>query len=537
MKTIQKLLLLLLTGSWLFGLSITPTTVNDKSQLSFEGKVYFGEQLFQGNFTNKSQFRQNPDYLLKVGDVVSIKIWGAYAFQGDLTIDEKGNIFIPQVGTANLLGLKNRELQPELEASIKEIFNDKVSVYANVKFYQPLSVFVSGSVKKVGLYNGFSTDSVLQFIDKAGGIIRGEGSYRNIYILRHKRLVKKIDLYDFLLNGHIDNFRFRNGDVVLVKPVRSFIEVDGDVNRPYIFELRGKSATVRSIMKYVLPKPGVNQFIHTKLRGSKELSTSYSMRKASHIVLRKGEKITFSSDHYLQSASISIDGEHKGLRHISVRKGTSLYDVLQKVKFSPLSNIRNIQLFRPTVAKVQKQLLLTKLKDLEARALTSDSATAEEATIRSKEAELVMKFIERAKQIEPKGQVVISAKEDLRHTILEDGDKIYIPRKSNIVIVQGEVGIPNALTYKIGQKLSYYVATCGGFTDRADKSKVLLIKANGEVIQHNAGSFGFSSPTVEAGDSILVLSKTDTKNLLLAKDITQILYQVAVGAAVVLKSF
>ena len=67
-------------------------------------------------------------------------------------------------------------------------------------------------------------------------------------------------------------------------------------------------------------------------------------------------------------------------------------------------------------------------------------------------------------------------------------------------------------------------------------SKVLLVKANGSVIQHN-GSFYFTSPKIEAGDSILVLGKTDTKNLLLAKDITQILYQVAVGAAVVLKAF
>ena len=533
----KKLLSLLLLCTSLFGLTITPdTNISKQSQFATDEKIYFGEQLFKGNFKNNAQFHQDPNYLLKVGDTISIKIWGAYEFSGNIPIDQQGNIFIPQVGTAQLLGLRNRDLQPELSAAIKDVFNDNVNVYATVQGYQPLSVFVSGSVNRVGLYDGFSTDSVLQFIDKAGGIIRGEGSYRRISILRNKRTIKHIDLYDFLLKGYTSNFRFKNGDVILVRPVRSFIEVAGDVSRPYIFELAGKSASVRSVMKYVLPKPGVNRFIHTKRQGSKEISNSYSISKANRLHLRRGDKVNFFSNQYIQSISVAIEGEHKGVRYVSVPKGTSLYDVLNKAKFSPLSNIKSTQIFRTSVAKVQKELLLTKLKDLEARALTSDSATPEEAGIRSKEAELVMKFIQRAKRVQPKGQVVLSKTEDLRHTILEDGDRIFIPRKTNVVITQGEVNIPNALTYKAGENLSYYIDACGGYTDRANKSKVLLVKANGRVIQHN-DSFSFSSPQVEAGDSILVLDKTDTKNLLLAKDITHILYQVAVGAAVVLKAF
>jgi len=533
----KKLIISILLSVSLFALSITPdTNSSNESQFSSTVKTYFGEQLFQGNFKNNTQFHQDPNYLLKVGDTISIKIWGAYDFASDIPIDKKGNIFIPQVGTAQLLGLKSKELQPELSSAIKEVFNNNVQVYATVQGYQPLSIFVSGSVNKVGLYNGFSTDSVLQFIDKAGGIIRGEGSYRYISILRNKRTVKHIDLYDFLLHGHTSNFHFRNGDVILVKPVRSFIEVAGEVNRPYIFELSGKSASVRSVMKYVLPKPGVNRFIHTKRQGSKEMTTAYSISKASRVRLKRGDKVNFFSNQYVHSISVAIEGEHKGLRYVSVPKGTSLYDVLNKAKFSPLSNIKSIQVFRPSVKKVQKALLDTKLKDLEARALTTDSATPEEATIRSKEADLVMKFIARAKRIEPKGQIILSKTEDLRRTILEDGDHIFIPRKTNVVVVQGEVNIPNALTFRAGENLSYYVDACGGYTDRANKSKVLLVKANGRVIQHN-GSFSFTSPNVEAGDSILILGKTDTKNLLLAKDITQILYQVAIGAAVVLKAF
>ena len=345
----------------LFALSITPIVSQEtESKLSHYQKPYFGEQLFHGNFKNHAQVHEDPNYILKTGDIISIKIWGAYDFVGDVPIDKQGNIFIPQVGTASMKGLKSKELQPELSSAIKEVFNNNVHVYATVQGYQPLSVFVSGSVNNVGLYDGFSTDSILQYIDKAGGVIRGEGSYRHISILRNKRNIKNIDLYNFLLNGQTSNFRFKNGDVILVKPLKTYVEVEGDVSRPYIFELTSKHTHVKDILKYVLPKPGVNQFIHTKRQGNKETSKRYSLNSSSRVHLHKGDKITFFSNSYVHSISVAIEGEHQSIRYVSVPKGTSLYSVLKNVKFSPLSNIRSTQLFRKSIAKAQQSLLTTK---------------------------------------------------------------------------------------------------------------------------------------------------------------------------------
>ena len=533
----MKLLLLcsFLCLTLLQALDIKPDIVKENSELSSPSfnKIYFGEQLFQGHFTNKSQFRENPEYILKIGDIININIWGAREFQGDVTIDGRGNIFIPKVGVLHLAGVVNSALQSTLEEYLKKTFNDNVFIYANVRDFQALSVYVSGSVKNVGLYDGVSNDSILQFIDKAGGIISGEGSYRHIHILRDNQLVKKIDLYAFLLDGYHDTFRFKHGDVILVKPVRSYVEVEGDVNRPYIFELQERSANVKRIMKYALPQPGVNRFTHIKRKGMKEISHDYALDQASRVTVKSGEKIIFTSNSHLQSFTITIEGEHDGINHISIPKGTSLYSILKKLNYTPLSNIQSVQLFRKSIAKKQKELLETNLKDLESRIFITGAATPEEAAILAKESEMVMQFIKRAREVQFKGQVTLSPKEDLRHTLLEDGDMIYIPRKNNLVTIQGEINIPNTLTYQSGKSLDYYIDACGGFTDRADKNRILLIKPNGHVAQHG----GMNGTSVTPGDSILVLGKTDTKNLLLAKDLTQIIYQVAVGAAVVLNSF
>lgn len=537
-KMLKLIIITLSTTLFLFGVDIQTELVTDRTKLAqtATGKLYFGEQLFQGHFTNKSQFRENPEYILKVGDIIHLNIWGAREYEGDATIDGKGNIFIPKLGVVHLAGVKNSDLQSTLEQSLQKTFSENVFVYANVRDYQQLSVYVSGSVKNVGLYDGVSNDSILQFLDKAGGIIKGEGSYRNIHVLRNNRVVKRLDLYSFLLDGYREAFQFRDGDIILVNPMRHYVEIEGDVNRPYIFELKHKRETVSKLIKYALPQPGVNRFTHIKRTGMKEVSQDYTLPEASRVSIKSGEKVIFTSSRHLQSFSIVIEGEHSGIKHLSVPKGTSLYSVLQELQYTPLSNIQSIQLFRRSIAQKQKALLDINLKDLESRIFTSGSATAEEATIRNKEAELVMQFIERAKSVEFNGQITLSAKEDLRNTLLEDGDKIYIPRNNNLVTIQGEVNIPNTLTFKQGKGLNYYVDACGGYTERADTDKILIIKSNGQVISHDSVSFSRNGG-VEQGDSILVLGETDTKNLLLAKDLTQIIYQVAVGAAVVLKAF
>jgi protein involved in polysaccharide export with SLBB domain len=539
MKRYTLILIIFLIKS-LCAIDVPLNQINsNKSDKAISMKAYFGEEIFQGNFKENQQFRYNPDYVINVGDTISVKMWGAYEFSSELSVDKQGNIFIPKVGDIHVLGLSNKKLKSKIEESIQRVFNNNVYIYVDLKQYQPISVFVSGSVKKIGLYKGLSTDSILQFLDKAGGILRGQGSYRNISILRNKEVVKRLDLYQFLLHGEIDMFQFKNGDVILVNPVRNFIEVDGEVNRPYIFELFSESTTVQDIMRFIMPKPIANHFMITKWENGEEITNEYPLSQANNLFITKGTKLKFFSDYYVNNLEVKLIGEHKGAKKIMVKKGTSLYTILSKVKFTALSDINNIRLYRKSVANTQKQLIETMLKDLEARAFTSDSATVEEANIRSKESEMIMKFVARVREVEPLGQVIINNEDNLDRIYLEEEDKIVIPKRSNIVVVQGEVNIPNALAYRKNYTLNDYIDACGGYGERANMDKVLLIKANGRVVQYSTGDFfsDTSSLRVDAGDSILVLGKSDSKNILITSSITQILYQVAVGAAVVLKAF
>lgn len=493
-------------------------------------QMVFGENLFNGNFTMVSQHIYNPDYILAIGDIVNVKLWGAYEFEQQLTIDSQGNIFLPKVGVIKLLGVKNSNLVNVISKSVKKVFKENVYVYADMGIYQNVSIFVTGNVNKPGLYQGLSSDSLIQFIDKAGGINPQYGSFRNITVVRNNQPYKSIDLYDFMVDGKIEMFALKNGDVILVGSVGAYMSASGEVLRSYRFEAKNNSMSLKELARLAGIKPVVTQAIVKSYNNSQIQITSYPLTKFDSVKLMAGDAVEFMTDHAATEVRINIDGEHSGARAIVVPKGTTLGELMEKIGFNAQSNVDAIQLFRKSVAKMQKNLIDSHLRELESIALTTSSATTQEAQIRSAEAKSILEFIERARQVEPKGQVVISNKDDINQIILQEDDTIYIPTKDNIVIVQGEVSMPGAFTHVADSDIEDYIEMAGDLSTRADSSRVILVAANGK-----AGKFRASSgEDVHPGDSILVLPKVEGKTLQATSILTQILYQLAIAAKVVI---
>ena len=257
--------ILILIGLFLCGLTAVELPVDNETQnkqITQDKQLpIFGQNLFNGSFSKSSHHRFNPDYILNIGDTINLKLWGAIDLELKITVDEQGNIFIPKVGTVKLLGIKNKNLTETIQKKLKTTYKNNVYSYSNLDNFQPVTVFVTGAVSKPGLYEGLSSDSILQFIDKAKGIANN-GSYRNINILRNNTKLKSIDLYDYLLEGNLDIFQFRTGDIVKIDYKKDFITIDGDVLQPYEIEIKDNTI-LDDIIKLVQPKPEANNVMLT----------------------------------------------------------------------------------------------------------------------------------------------------------------------------------------------------------------------------------------------------------------------------------
>ncbi|MFT4942190.1 MAG: protein involved in polysaccharide export with SLBB domain [Paraglaciecola sp.] len=111
-----------------------------------------------------------------------------------------------------------------------------------------------------------------------------------------------------------------------------------------------------------------------------------------------------------------------------------------------------------------------------------------------------------------------------------------MPQQTDLIQIAGEVLMPQAIVYNPNATIRDYVAWAGGFSERANDERIAIVHANGLTSfldSQNAWLTDEGSQTLQAGDQILVLPKIDTKLLQAVKDITQIVYQIAIAANVV----
>lgn len=490
--------------------------------------VMFGSQIFTGRFGAVPFAGFNPNYQIAIGDQITVRMWGGFNFDATQPVDAQGNIFIPNVGPIPVQGVRNQELNQLVETQVKRVFRANVGIYASLAAAQPVKVYVTGFVRAPGLYGGLSSDSVLYYLDQAGGIDPDRGSYLEVDVLRGGQLRAKFNLYRFLLDGQIEHLQLQDGDTIVAYPRKHTVQVAGEVLNPYIFEFDKPKVSASELLAVARPRPGATHLSIARQVGTERRSEYHPLADAPQVLIEDGDEVSVTSDKYPGTILVRIEGAHLGERSIVLPYGARLRDALARVRPAPQARLEAVQLFRRSVAVRQKEMLDASLRSLETYALTARSATSEEAALRTREAELILQFIDRARSVQPRGQVILAQREQAPDTLLEDGDIIRVPEQSNLVLVSGEVLFPNALVYEASAKPDDYVERAGGFNQGADKARVIVLRQDGSVTPST------ETTSLLPGDEIMVLPKIETKNVEITRGITQILYQIAVSAKVLL---
>lgn len=488
----------------------------------------FGAQLFNGTSTNEgASIGFNPNYIVGLGDTVQVRLWGAFNFDGALTVDPKGNIFVPNIGPLKVTGVPNGQLNALVTTKVKEVYQSNVNVYASLLQAQPVKVFVTGFVKNPGLYGGVASDSLLSYLSKAGGVDSERGSYVDITIKRGKSTRARINLYDFLLNGTLALSQFSDGDTIVVGPRKYTFSVEGDVYNGYDFEFADSAIPVQDALKWARPKPGATHFTIVRQQGTVKRTEYYPLGSATGRNLQDGDKLIISSDRYAGTIQVRIEGAHSGEHALVLPYGSTMKQVLSQIRTNSMSQMDSIQLYRQSVALRQKEMLDLSLQKLEEASLSSQSSTQEEARLRVQEAQLVSRFVAKARSVIPKGEVVLN-ENNIGSVLLEDGDVITIPEKTSLVMVHGSVLFPNAVSWEARMDVDDYIKKCGGLTQKSGQSKIIVIRQDGEALDADDVN------DVKAGDEIMVLPKYESKNIEVTRGISTILYQLAVAAKVIL---
>jgi protein involved in polysaccharide export with SLBB domain len=505
----------------LFLLALTMSLLSDGQALAAEPSPY-GTNLFQGNFAKNAGTAP-----LMPGDRVVIRLWGAAIADDIFTVDPQGLLHVPQIGPMPVAGLAPDKLAENLRSKLAATGQEGTQVYVMPLDAHSVNVFVTGGVIKPGRYQGPATDSVLAFLDRAGGIDPDRGSYRAVRLVRDGAVAVTVDIYPFARRGELASPRLQEGDTLVVPPKGPTVTAAGAVRNPAVFEFLKGQAGGAVLIDLAQPEKKATHAAVSGTRNGAPYNTYVPVRDLAHLALEDGDTVNFVADTTGGAMFIAVEGAIRGASRIPVRKGARLGDVQNFIAVEPdRADLDAIHVKRKSVAARQKRAIADSLRRLEESVLTASSASAEEAQIRSQEASMLSRFVERAKNVEPDGVVVLDNDKDSGDLVLEDGDVIVIPPKSDVVLVSGEVMAPQAMLWNRKKDLDDYVKGAGGYSAKADKDRVLIMRANGSVSRDGG--------RVKAGDQILVLPKVESKSMQTVKDISQVLMQTAISARAVL---
>jgi polysaccharide export outer membrane protein len=548
--------------------------------------IQFNAVYLYGNVLRPGKYAAKPG--MKVLDVIpSLETldrdtYLPYALIKRYRPDEMRSELIPFNLGRLLINLDSREnlaLEPRDEVYVfrKALFQD-----------QPLAAII-GEVRKPGSY-AVEKMRIKDLIYQAGGLTRD--AYLPLgHLYRTDLATFNVSLLPFNVEGALkevpaDNLLLQDRDEVTIHNVRDFhpeqkVTIDGLVNDPGTYPF-AENMTVRDL---ILVAGNVKEsaylekaelFRYQISEGKQVLSELLTFspqealagQSAENLALKPFDRVLIKEiPKWLEERTATLSGEVRFPGTYSLRQGEKLSSVLARAGgFTPAAYLRGAFFTRRSARETQEKRLGELRERLEQeiyRATSHETQTAlsrEDVEAQKVQLEARQGLLKRLEAVKASGRVVVRLQPlpvfagSEYDVVLEDGDELAVPREPGTVTVLGQVFNPTSLMFeKERPELQYYLDKTGGPTANAEEGQIYLVRADGSVVSEEGSNWGlkwdeyqhrwtfntgFYSTRLSPGDTILVPEKiiypSPLKDI---KDITQILFQIAVTTGVVLVLF
>jgi protein involved in polysaccharide export with SLBB domain len=445
---------------------------------------------------------------------------------------------------------------------------DTIRVFSRYDFEDPPVITVSGEVRDPGDHITNGVTHLRDAVYLAGGV-SSDAELDDAQIFRktndRKLKVISVNLAKALAGNPKDDILLEPKDQVFIhrsqtKVDPSTVIIQGQVAKPGKYPLgdtmnaadlvrlagglkRGAYTQTADLTRYLVEedKKVVGEHMTVPIAAALSGQPDADVRLRDGDVLTVGELAGWND----VGATIAVKGEvvHPGT--YGIREGERLSSILQRAgglraDAYPYGTVFERVQVRELEEKNRSDLMQRVQEEGSALKIAPDGDQDQKL---AKEAALAQwqTAVERLRNTPPPGRLVIHVSTDMKRWAntsadiqVRAGDVIYIPKRPNIVMVDGSVYNPTAVTYKPGKSAGWYLRQAGGPTNMANKRAIFVIRADGSVVGGSGGLFsgGAESAALQPGDMVVVPEKgfsanTRWKNTLQA---AQLAY--AVGIAI-----
>ena len=429
---------------------------NDFFKKEENKRKIFGHDIFNNEdltFESSMNLATPQNYKLGPGDEVNIDIWGASQESITETISPDGYVTVEDVGLIQLGGLTVSQAKAKLKSVLGARYQSS-SIELTLGQTRTVTISVIGEVKVPGTYTLSAFSTVYNALYMAGGP-NDIGTLRSIKVYRGGRLLSTVDVYDFLLNGHLTgDVRLQDNDIVTVGPYEALVNITGKIKRPMFYEMK-RSESAATLLRYA---GGFTGDAYTKaIRVNRKAGQMYS-------VFNVGE-FDLSSFKLMDEDSVSVDSTLNRYQNMVEVRGA---------------------VFRPGRYQVGGHISTVKALIEAADGLT-ENAIAQHA---------VMHRMKKDRSLEVKSINVLGILDgEIPDVELQNEDVLYIgsreeEKNDQTITIHGEVNYPGIYKFASNETIEDLVLQAGGLTNAASLAKVDVSR---RIVEPNA---------LEAGDTL-----------------------------------
>ncbi|WP_199479654.1 SLBB domain-containing protein [Vibrio harveyi] len=317
--------------------SATEVKVND-AEKDEQGLKRFGLDLFAGSPTTFAPISDVPvpaDYTVGAGDEIVIQLFGKENTTHRLRVNRAGIINFPSLGPVQVAGMTFSDVRDSLNQRVKE---QMIGVRSDISLgeMRTMQVFVMGDAYKPGAYTVSALTTISQAIYYSGGFSES-GALRNVQLKRNGQVIRKLDMYDLLLKGDARNdIRLLPGDVVFIGALGNTISIDGEVNRPAIYEIKPGETYKQAIqMAGGFTANAYSDQIEVKryaAKGARDaLTLNFSQSHDQQTKVKDGDVVNVLKKNEELTRYVQIEGDVRHPGYIEWKSGLRIADLFQSV--------------------------------------------------------------------------------------------------------------------------------------------------------------------------------------------------------------
>ena len=233
-------------------LNDTTSTKSVRQQIKEDSSAIRREKYYGLNLFNNKKIVFEPNlriptpknYVLGTGDELNISITGFAAQTYKVKVSPEGTVQLDILSPIYVSGLTIEQASERIINRLKGRFAGLNSsgggLYADITLgnIRSISVTVIGEALQPGTFTIPSLANVFNVLYACGGPSE-IGSLRNIEVFRNGKVIRTLDVYDFLLHGdQKDNIILQDQDIIRIPYVDTRVSLLGEVRNPKIFEVK-----------------------------------------------------------------------------------------------------------------------------------------------------------------------------------------------------------------------------------------------------------------------------------------------------------